>query len=71
MPTTTVETGATPKRPYGQTVEANTCKKCSQFPTADTGQISESRQGTYVSQYLEHGPCRGTATGGTSRGLLL
>ncbi|KAM9715533.1 uncharacterized protein ACNS7B_021836 [Menidia menidia] len=29
--------GATPKRPYRRTVEANTCKKCGQFRTAETG----------------------------------
>jgi len=29
--------GATPKRPYRRTVEANTCSKCGQFRTADTG----------------------------------
>ena len=36
-PTTTVEAGAISKRPYRRTVEANTCKKCGQFRTADTG----------------------------------
>ncbi|XP_056224228.1 uncharacterized protein LOC130163831 [Seriola aureovittata] len=33
----TIETGATLKRPYRRTVEANTCKKCGQFRTAETG----------------------------------
>ncbi|XP_042246301.1 putative protein TPRXL isoform X1 [Thunnus maccoyii] len=32
-PITTVEAGATPKRPYRRTVEANTCKRCGQFCT--------------------------------------
>lgn len=36
-PTTTVQAGATPKRPYRRTVQANTCKKCGQFRTGDTG----------------------------------
>ena len=35
--TTTADAGATTKRPYRRTVEANTCKKCGQFRTADTG----------------------------------
>ncbi|XP_057214898.1 uncharacterized protein LOC130569327 [Triplophysa rosa] len=29
--------GAIPKRPYRRTVEANTCKKCGQFKTSETG----------------------------------
>ncbi|XP_030261766.1 uncharacterized protein LOC115574407 [Sparus aurata] len=34
---TTAESGPPPKRPYRRTVEANTCKRCGQFRTADTG----------------------------------
>lgn len=33
----TTEAEPTPKRPYRRTVEANTCKKCGQFRTAETG----------------------------------
>ncbi|XP_034447407.1 uncharacterized protein LOC117773013 [Hippoglossus hippoglossus] len=36
-PTSTVEAGPTPKRPYRRTVNANTCKKCGHFRTAATG----------------------------------
>lgn len=37
VPATTVQAGATPKRPYRRTVQGNTCKKCGQFCTGDTG----------------------------------
>ncbi|XP_036943223.1 uncharacterized protein LOC119013024 isoform X5 [Acanthopagrus latus] len=36
-PNTTAESGPPPKRPYRRTVEANTCKRCGQFRTAETG----------------------------------
>ncbi|CAB1435238.1 unnamed protein product [Pleuronectes platessa] len=36
-PTSTVEAGPTPKRPYRRTVTGNTCKKCGQFRTSVTG----------------------------------
>ena len=34
---TTAQAGATPKRPYRRNVQANTCKKCGQFRTGETG----------------------------------
>lgn len=38
VPTATVQSASTiPKRPYRRTVKANTCKKCGQYRTADTG----------------------------------
>ncbi|KAK1904688.1 putative surface protein bspA-like [Dissostichus eleginoides] len=37
IPVATLGAGATPKRLYRRTVEANTCKKCGQFRTAETG----------------------------------
>ncbi|XP_049341399.1 uncharacterized protein LOC125805116 isoform X2 [Astyanax mexicanus] len=38
QPATPIATsGATPKRPYRRTVQANTCKKCGQFRTNETG----------------------------------
>lgn len=54
VPTTTVQAassqaGATLKRPYRRTVEANTCKKCGQFRTADTGH-SQYRGTVYCPQ---------------------
>ena len=36
-PTSTVEAGPAAKRPYRRTVNSNTCKKCGQFRTANTG----------------------------------